>query len=112
MEEEDDGVLVLDLRDLFQQEEDLRMARLMIAERNESESLERVENPEDLPRLRIAGRGTVTLENDGRRMEILRMVMENPASGEQFILDVGCVKAQYLIRMLNRFYEQQMFSAR
>lgn len=107
MEEDDSGVLTLDLGELLRQEEELRLARLIIAEKTESESLARLEDPEGSPKLLIASKGTVkTLDGDGRETRVFRIVMENPASGEQFILDVGCVKAQHLIRELHRFYGQ------
>ncbi len=106
MREEEDGVIVLDLGKLFQQEEELRRARIMIAEKTEEESISQLEDPEQLPKLRIANKGVATLADDGRKVKVLRNVMENHASGERFIFDVGIIKAQRLMRELNRFCEQ------
>ena len=106
IEREEDGVTVLDLGELLQQEEELRRARIMIAEKTEEESISQLEDPEQLPKLRIANKSVATLADDGRKVKVLRIVMENPASGERFIFDVGIIKARYLIGVLKRFYEQ------
>jgi len=64
---EEYGGLTIDLRELLRQEEELQQARQIIAEQEAQETIEGLDDPEGLPKLRIVYRRIAAFVDAGAK---------------------------------------------